>query len=617
MSGGPRRRAEVPRRAPLARIAPLLSRPLRSLLRARRAPLVAAGVAVALVTGAVTPGIVPVAAAWTDREWAKGGVATEDVACGTDTGFTTTASARFLRGSLLSLPLDTVAGVAGLSAVDDAAPGSQRTPSTAPSLGSGAYANPLAITAISGAAALDLTGLSAGLPAGSAGALNQYVRVSETGTSTAASGLVSDSGGVGVTSGTAASLPGRATISLARVLPATTDITRGDLAVGAVASRATLDWCSARRSALWGDGSVDGVTRDYGIAGLELRLASPVVGGVATAVGSTTTTVLPAAATALSGTTGGIATSVGTALDGLIGGLLRTGLSGGVTITGLGAATTAVAPLLTAPLRSADGSVAIDLAAGTVLVDLAALTGRGAEGLNGLPPNSELVLSAPVVNAISARVGALMDARTVEIQAALTSALRGVRVSIDLSTRVRTVLGIPVMDVAVEYDGTLAELTGGTRPIVVTTDVLSLSSVLNPVLGALGLGSIDLLSAAVRGLSTSLVSTLTTTVGTLLVAPVTTLGATLATLSGRLVTAVAAVVDPLPSLLSVMVNVQPDRPGAPPGSVAVPGDGRNTSPERSVTALRIGLVDAVAPAAGPSVVELATSTAGPITYRAP
>ncbi|PPF60375.1 hypothetical protein C5C13_03495 [Clavibacter michiganensis] len=617
MSGGPRRRAEVPRRGVLARIAPLLSRPLRSLARARRAPLVAAGVAVALVAGAVTPGIVPVAAAWTDREWAKGRIGAENVECGTSTAFTTTASARFLRGSLLSLPLDTVAGVAGLSAVDDAAPGSQRTPSTAPSLGSGAYANPLAVTAISGVATLDLTGLSAGLPAGSAGALNQYVRVTETGTSTAASGLVSDSGGVGVTSGTSPSLPRRATLSLARVLPATTDVTRADLAVGAVASRATLDWCAARRSALWGSGSVDGVIREYGVAGLELRVASPVVGGVATAVGNTTTTVLPAAAAALSGTTGSIATSVGTALDGLIGGLLRTGLTGRVTVTGLGAATTAVTPLLTKPLRSADGSVAIDLAAGTVLVDLAALTGRGADGLNGMPPNSELVLSAPVVNAIGARVGALMDARTVEIQTALTTALRSVQVEIALSTRVRTVLGVPVMDVGVTFDGTLAELTGGTRPIVVTADALSLGSVLNPVLGSLGLGSIDLLSAAVRGLSTSLVSTLTTTVGALLVTPVTTLGATLSTLSGRLVTAVAAVLAPLPSVLSVMVNVQPDRPGAPPGSVVVPGDGRDTSPARTVTALRIGLVDALAPAAGPSVVELATSTAGRNTYRAP
>ncbi|WP_317231046.1 choice-of-anchor G family protein, partial [Clavibacter sp. MX14-G9D] len=588
---------------------------------AGRAPsLVAAGVAVALVAGAVTPGIVPVAAAWTDREWAKGAIGTEDLDCGTSTGFTTTASARFLRGSLLSLPLDTVAGVSGLSAVDDAAPGSRRTPATAPSLGSGAYANPLAITAVSGAAALDLTGLSAGLPAGSAGALNQYVRVTETGTSTAASGLVSDSGGVGVTSGTSASLPGRATISLARVLPATTDIARAELAVGAVASRATLDWCSARRSALWGDGSVDGVIREYGIAGLELRVASPVVGGVATAVGNTTTTVLPAAVAALSGTTGTIATSVGSALDALIGGLVTTGLTGSVTLTGVEAATAAVTPLLTKPLRSPDGSVAIDLATGTVLVDLAALTGRGPGGLNGLPPNTELVLSAPVVNAISARVGVLMDTRTAEIQTALTTALQAVKVSIALTTEVRTsntLLGIRVLKVGVGYEGTLGDLASGARQLAVTADALGLGATLNPILAGLGLGNIDLLSALVRGLGSSLVSTLTTTLGSLLVTPVTTLGATLSTLSGRLVTAVAAVVNPLPSVLSVMVNVQPDRPGAPPGSVVVPGIGRDTSPERSVTALRIGLLDSAAPALGLSAVELATSTAGRNAYRAP
>jgi hypothetical protein len=41
------------------------------------------------------------------------------------------------------------------------------------------------------------------------------------------------------------------------------------------------------------------------------------------------------------------------------------------------------------------------------------------------------------------------------------------------------VLGLAVMDVSVRCSGTLARLTDGTRPIAVTTDVLSVGSLLD------------------------------------------------------------------------------------------------------------------------------------------
>ncbi|CAQ03012.1 choice-of-anchor G family protein [Clavibacter sepedonicus] len=598
----------------------------------RRAALVAAAVAVALVAGSVTPGLVPVAAAWTDREWTHERVATETVDCGVDTGYTTRASSRFLDGNLLTLDLDTVAGVQGLTAIDDQAAGAQVTPASARVLGPGVFANPLAVTAVAGAAALDLSGLSLGLPAGSAGALNQYARVSETGVATGASGLVSDSGGVGVTSGTPpASLPGRATISLGRVLPAVTDVTDASLAVGAVASRSTLDWCAARESDVWGDGSVSGVTRDYGIAGLDLRVASPAVSGLTSAVNTTTATALPAAATSLSGTTG----LVGQLITARIGALVKTlglgALTGTITVTGVDAAATAVAPLLTHPLRSADGTVVVDLVTGTVRVDLAALLGSGPGGLNGLGPNSEIVVDAALLNAVSARVGALVDARSAEIRAAMTTALQGVRIVIDVSTVISATVSVAglglttaeILRLAVQFDGTLAQLAAGTVPIAVTPTVLPTSGLVgaavNALLGTLlGVNSPLALGALLDGsLTTGLVAPIVSTVTNALTAPVTTLGATLAGLSARLVTAVAAVVNPLPSVVSLMVNVQPDQPGAPPGATALPAVPPDTSAEYEVTALRIGLVDALAPASGFAVLELATSTAGRSTFRTP
>jgi hypothetical protein len=623
MSGSGRRRAESPRRAAGIRMLPTLVRslrPLRSLLRGRRAPLLAAGVAVALVAGAVTPGIVPVAAAWTDREWAKGRIGAEDVDCATSTAFTTTADARFLRGSLLGLDLGTVASLRGLSAVDDAAPGSRPTPAGAPSPATGVYVDPLVAGVVGDAAVLDLTGLSAGLPVGSAGALNQYVRVTGSGTSAAASGLVADSGGVGVTSGaTSASLPGRATISLDRVLARVDDatgtqaLTSTRLAVGAVASSSTFDWCQARRSAVWGGGPATGPVRQYGIAGLELQAVSPAVVGITTATTATAGTGLAAASALLSGTAGSaspgaVETAIRDTLVGLLGSLGLKTLSGTISVTGVEAAVTAITPLVTAPLVSADGTVAVDLASGRISVDLARLLGDGADGLNGQAPNTELVVNATVLNAVAARVGALIDGRTAEIRSRLLQAIEQVTVKVDVTAEL-TLAGLSVLRVRMQYDGRVADLAASSARFTVGATIL----------GADPLGVVaGLVGPLVSGLTTGLVGPVLTAVRTGLTAPVTTLGSDLAALSGRAVSAVATLVAGLPRALSVQVNVQPDRPGAPAGTSSLPAVGRDTSAAYSVTALRIGLLPAASPnGTPPAVLELATSTAGRNTYRAP
>jgi hypothetical protein len=643
-------RRDARRRAPsrpgrlslhLRGLAGLLGAGLPGPARLRRPALVAAAVAVALVAGAVTPPVVPSEAAWTDAEWMKARLATEALTCGTSTGFTTTASSRFLRGSLVGTNLDQVASLAGVSAVDDVRPGSQPTPASATSPATGVYVNPLAVQALGTTATLDLTGLSAGLPAGSAGALNQYVRVTETGTSAAASGLVSNSGGVGVTAGTApASLPGRATIDLDRILAAvntgtgTSALTTTRLSLGAVASSSILDWCSGRRSAVWGNGSVTGSTRDYGIAGLELTAVSPAVKGitgtVTTAAGTGVTT---AAALLTSGSTtttptgalaAAIRNTITTTLTGLNSTLGLTALTGTVSVTGVEGAATAVAPLLTAPLRSADGSVSVDLATGLVTVDLAYLLGKGANGLNGKQPNTEILVDAQTLSAVAASVGQLIDQRSLAIRNAMTAALEKVTIAIDVKGNVTipTVLGTAqLLTLRTQYSGTLAELRAGKQPTVTATalDLGTLGGTVATLLTTLGLGSVDALGKTlVTSLTAGLGVPIRNAVDTGLAVPVTNLGTNLAAVSAGAVTGVGSVVNALPRVLSLQVNVQPDRSGAPAGSTYLPAIGRTTSAEYTVTALRLGLRVADAVTGTPfSVTELATSTAGRNAYRTP
>ncbi|OUE22797.1 hypothetical protein BFL36_08995 [Clavibacter michiganensis] len=620
----------------------LLATGLPGLPGLRRPALVAAAVAVALVAGAVTPPVVPSEAAWGDAEWMKSRIATENLTCGTSTGFTTTASSRFLRGSVIGTSLDAVGSLAGLSAVDDVRPGSQPTPASAPSPATGVYVNPLVAQALGTTATLDLTGLSAGLPAGSAGALNQYVKVTETGTSAAASGLVSDSGAVGVTATPASgALPGRATIDLDRVLASvnattgTSALTTTRLALGAVASSSVLDWCSGRRNAVWGNGSLPGSTRQYGVAGLELTAVSPAVRGItATTTTAATTGVAAAAALLTSGSstttpTGAVADAIrGTILStlGSIGSTLGlTALTGTVSVTGADAAAAAVAPLLTAPLRSADGSTAVDLATGTVTVDLATLLGKGPNGLNAKAPNTEILVDAATLSTVAANVGALIDQRSLAIQSAMTAALQSVTVVVDVSANVTIKpalsAAIPILGLRTQYSGTLAELVAG-KQFTVTPTILSLGtlgSVVAGLLSLLGLGSVAALGdRLVASLTTGLVAPVRTAVATGLAVPVTNLGTNLAAVSAGAVTGVGSLVNALPRVLSLQVNVQPDQAGAPAGSTYLPAIGRSTSAEYTVTALRLGLRVADAVTGTPfSVTELATSTAGRNAYRSP
>ncbi|ROP74536.1 choice-of-anchor G family protein [Curtobacterium sp. PhB115] len=593
---------------------------------------VATGVVVAAAL--LTPAAVPSSASWNDREWAHGGVGTSSFDCGADADYTATASSRFLSGSLAGIDLDDVATVRGVTVAKTGAAPAAVEPVTAPELGSGgrpftqAFGNPLDVGLLGDLVGIDLTGLGVGLPAGSAGAVNQVATAAGTGEAVAASGLVADSGGVLVTDTTPTSdLPDPASITLGRALPGIADVTDVGLDVGAVGASAELDGCDAIREDVWGgvvqrtlatnlrtavraaavqtvadDAETFGVERDYGIASLDLRVDSPLVGALVTAVDDTVVQ-LDSAVDALGGRDGVLARTIDQGVLGVLGGLtgsLGLGTIGGtVEITGPDLAG-AVAPLLAEPVQDTGGTLSLDLSAGSVRVDLAHLLGDDVHGLNDLPPNHEVVLDATTLGALADRLGQVIDSWASKVTAALTTALGALHVRIALAADLSApILGIrlKIATLSVGVDTGVAALMSGQTKLTVGVALLGLN--LGPLLGV------------VTGLATSLVNPLTqAVVGTLttqLFAVVGTLGTTITTtIGGPVVRALGTVLAGLPGVLSLRVNVQEDT-----GTGSASG-GRATTGRYSQTALRLTIADALVPG-GLARVDLASAVVGPNT----
>ncbi|MFJ4075488.1 hypothetical protein EDF28_3400 [Curtobacterium sp. PhB137] len=589
---------------------------------------------IAVVTGIVvaaalvTPTAVPSTASWSDREWAHGAVGTSSFDCGTDADYTSTASSRFLGGSIAGIDLDDVATVRGVDVAKTGAAPASVEPATAPELGTGgrpftqAFGNPLDVGLLGDVAGIDLTGLGLGLPAGSAGAVNQVATASGTGDAVAASGLVADSGGVLVTPTTpSGDLPDPASITLGRALPGIADVTDVGLDVGAVGASAQLAGCDAISDDVWGgvvqrtlatnlraavqqvaaDSGPAGLDRDYGIASLDLRVDSPLVGALVTAVNDTVVQ-LDATVDALGGTDGVLARTINQGVLGVLGGLIGSlglGTIGGtVEITGPDLAG-AVAPLLAEPVQDAGGTLSLDLSAGSVRVDLAHLLGDDEHGLNDLPPNHEVVLDAVTLGALADRLGQVVDAWAGKITTALTTALGSLHVRIalaaDLSAPLVLGIRVKIATLSIGVDTGVAALMAGQTKLSVGVALLGLD--LGGLLGV------------VTGLATSLVNPLTqAVVGTLttrLFALVGTLGTTLTTtIGGPVVRALGTVLARLPGVLSLRVNVQQDLAAAPTPA------GRATTGQYTQTALRLSIADALVPG-GLARVDLASAVVGP------
>lgn len=567
-------------------------------------------VAVTAALAVVIPlGVTATTAAWTDAEWVHGEVGTSDIACDTTSGFTATSSGRFLSGELLGTDLDDLAAAEGVRVTVDANGTAVVEPPDALNQGStpptSTYTNPLDLSVLD-IAGVNLTGLEVGLPVGSAGALNQYAQASGLGDAAGAAGLVSDSGGVLVSQYRQDdTLPDPATVSLTTLLPTVTGVVADPrLEVGAIAASSVLDGCAALRSQLWGIGPAVTAQRDYEIASLDLAVQSALVQQIVmrtnTAVANIST-----ALGGLLGPTGAIAAAVRTRLVLQLGGVAGVTLgstTGTVTLTGLNIAG-AVAPLLSTPLS--DGVVTIDLSSGRIAVNLAGLL-NGPNGLNDLAPNTELLLNATFANDIADRVDTLLATRIGQITGAITTAVRAATLSINLQTPLNlSVLGAPVRIAtpSVVLNAGLGAVMDQTATFAVALNLLpdlptAVQLVLNGVLG--------LLNSAVTALVTSLAAPVAAVVTTAVNPLITGVGTSLAAVRTNLVSALGTALAPLPDLLSLAVNVQPDQPGAPDATDYIAESDRATA-QYKVTALRLALGQSLV------VANFSTASAGPVT----
>lgn len=591
-----------------------------ALSRVRWDAVVVCLIACVLVVGGALRAV-PTLASWTDQEWTHGTVGTSQIRCGTDTSFRATAQAKALAGSFLGTDLDGLAAARGLDLVRTPTTTAVPTPSTATDLGPNdgdptldTYGYPLAVAGLTGITGLNVSGLGVGLPTGSAGALNQYAQVTTKGRATAAAGLVDTTGAVLVGAATPANqLPQPAVLDLTSVFTGIANVTATRVSVGATGSNASLDFCSALLDDLWGPGTVTGITRSYGVAGLGLQIDSPTVAALVTDVNATVTS-LGTAVTALGGANGQVAVAltngVQNASNSVVVGLGTARTSSTVTVTAPNF-TSALGTLRTTPLT--DGKVTVDLVTGRVTVNLATLLGTDAAGLNSLQPNSQLQLSSAAVASIATRVDALVQTWSTQVSAALLSAVRAVTVTSDVTVASRTAGLLDVTSTRSQHVGTIGAYLDRAAVFAPVVTETGLAGLLNPILGAL-LPGLTVNSYAVR-MRAALPAALLAAVGdSLAVQPVgqmTTLGTTLTSRRGTLVTAVQGVAARMPGALSIAVNVQPDAAGAPPGTTPVPGTPPYTSPTYSVTALRIGVVSATAPT-GYAYLSWARSTVGPV-----
>jgi hypothetical protein len=490
------------------------------------------------------------AASWTDAEYDLADVSALDCAAGVSG--TSTGSGTLLGGTLLGLDLGAVAEVRGIT-VSDTGAGAAADPASStevPGSDGDAFQNPLVVSAAFGAIGLDLGDVLRVPVSTQLGAYGQYARASGDASSAGAAGTITQGGGVDfdAVSAPPEERPRFGTLELGTVLEqalgsglaslVSGDLTDLRLDLGAVASAVSLDGCAA----VWGASIADAVTRDYAIAGLDLEADSPLTMQVTGAVTSTLSS-LTTALTALSGNQALLADLA----SGILG---PSGLGPLLATLGLGTPTvaltvtpdfSAVIGLLDDTISDDSGIVAIDLGTGIIRVDLASLLGTayGQEHLNGLPPNSELLIDDEALNALLLAVGDAVDDWIADVQQAITGALAAVRVQLRLSVPL-TLLGNTLGVLTVQTDASLAALAAGTA--VVSTGFAQTPGLCTIVLVGPTLCSAvttlltGLTPAVLTALGPVIAATLDTAIDGAVGSLLTSLGSTLAGVAARVVT---------------------------------------------------------------------------------
>ncbi|HJV99262.1 MAG TPA: choice-of-anchor G family protein, partial [Arthrobacter sp.] len=338
-------------------------------------------------------------AAWTDDEYVGTAAGVMNAGnCSTTTLFRTQSAARQLSGLLGSDDLDSLAALQGLT-VENTRGTVSVSPASANQIGPVTFSAPLEAGALGSPLLSATLGLDAA--AGEAGAYNQWGRATGSGQAAAAAGAVSDQSGAIDATGTAdgsTTMPRSASITLASLVPASAaDMT---LNIGAVASSAEVDACLPVNG--WPTPNpVPVESRTYGVAGVDLQAGVPAVQSMTAAATSAMATAADDLAS-LDDPGGQVTTAVNTGIRALVQGAAGSLTLGTVnTVITIGALDLdGLPPLLTGTIS--DGVVTTDLSNSSATVDLAALSG-GANGFNGLPPNTAVHINQALLGEVSQR----------------------------------------------------------------------------------------------------------------------------------------------------------------------------------------------------------------------
>ena len=548
---------------------------LRIKLTRRKLALTAAVAAMALIMTSL-PNVVPSTAAWLRSEWVAAPIGVVD--CATSSGqFKTRGEGKLVSGGLLGFNLDILAEAKGMLVTNNGFVATAN-PSTAASAGVDAYANPLSVTALS-AVDVDLGGGILQLPLNnSVGVLNQYGLAASGGTSIGASGFVSDSGAVATA--TANGYPELGSLNLFSLVSALNPTVAGTLGnvtdvsldIGAVAGRARLDGC---QEAFTGPNATN-VTRDYLAAGLATTVHSPTVGALVTAIRGTVTDLQ----TAVNGieSNAEVKTAIQNGVTGLLAPVLGTLSIASIDPTVSATVDlTAVDAFLTQPFGDTAGIVSVSPSLGTVSVNLAALLGTAYPGvysgqLNGLAPNTHLLVDSVVVTALTAALGQALDGWIATAQIKLDEALAAVQVTSTVLITVNLLVGTASLTASVS--GSLEALQAGTVPATVTGDTVLLADLVAPLENGFG----AVVGTAVNGA----------------LAPAAVIGSTVTSLLPPIVTAIGGVFTELylNGIVTLDINAQND---PPVGNNAEPVDWATLPAGRyDVAAVRVGILDVVA-----------------------
>ncbi|ABY25220.1 hypothetical protein RSal33209_3511 [Renibacterium salmoninarum ATCC 33209] len=256
------------------------------------------------------------------------------------------------------------------------------------------------------------------------------------------------------------------------------------------------------------------------------------------------------------------------------------------TIDGLDtAAQTITTQLLQTPIQNATGSIKINLADGSIELDLAKLLAETPTGgdINALPPNSQ-VLSAEMITAILDGISSSISGLTTKITDTTTQVLNNLNLTLNIG--LNACVGIPprgtCADGGVLIKGKLSDFAGTTvpptSPVVTTT---------------LSVGPLDL-GAAVNAIVQPLVNTAITPVTTGLTPAVN-------ALTAPLLTTIKPILDQvLAKLVQLTINEQPTK-------LATPGPGDLGADSFTVRALSLTLLPN-GTGSGLAKVSLASST---------